>query len=206
MKSKTFLLVILSILAIGTQSAKAQETQDKKAHEIYLYGNLLEFNLTGIAFKSEIRPNRFFRISATNLGFSNQVQNPDKPQHTKSLSFSGGLQLGLENRISITERLSAFYGVDLTASLTYQKNEFVAPANTITNRSSVFSPGFSFGSGFILNVARNFFVSVELEPSIFMNFTSQESKAQSVTTKNVTTSYHFHLDSDDVKIGLIYRW
>jgi len=67
-------------------------------------------------------------------------------------------------------------------------------------------PGFSFGSGFILNVARNFFVSVELEPSILMNFTSEESTAQSVTAKNVITTYRFHLDSDDVKIGLIYRW
>jgi len=132
MKSKIFLLVILSILAIGSQSAKAQEPQDKKAREIYIYGNLLQFDLTGIAFKSEIRPNRFFRISATNLDFRHQVQNPDDPTNTKSLSFSGGLQLGLENRVNITERLSAFYGVDLTASLTYQKSEFVSNANTST--------------------------------------------------------------------------
>jgi len=206
MKSKIFPLVILSILAIGSQSAKAQEPQDKKAREIYIYGNLLQFDLTGIAFKSEIRPNRFFRISATNLDFRHQVQNPDDPTNTKSLSFSGGLQLGLENRVNITERLSAFYGVDLTASLTYQKSEFVSNANTSTTKSREFMPGFSFGSGFILNVARNFFVSVELEPSILMNFTSEESTAQSVTAKNVITSYRFHLDSDDVKIGLIYRW
>ena len=150
MKSKVYLIVILTILTFGSQSAKAQETQDKKTREIYLYGNLLELNLTGITFKSEIKPNRFFRISATNLGFSHQATNPDEPLQSKSRSFSGGIQLGLENRINITEKLSAFYGVDLTASLRDHKTEIIDTVNISTTMSSLFSTGFSFGSGFIL--------------------------------------------------------
>jgi len=204
MKSRTYLLVILSILAFWGQSAKAQETQDKKAHEIYLYGNLKELTLTGITFKSELKTNRFFRIGATNLDYRNQVQNPDDPQSSKSLSFAGGIQVGLENRVKLTEKLSAFYGVDLNTSLTYMKSESEGAENI--SRYSVFRPGFSFGSGFILNVVKNLSVSLELEPAVLISFTSSESQFQSTTTKNKTTYYIFDFDIDDVKLALVYRW
>jgi hypothetical protein len=206
MKLKTYLLVILSILALGSQSAKAQETQDKKAHEIYLYGNLKELNLTGVAFKSEIKPNRFVRFGATNLDYTHQINNPDDPQNSKNLFFSGGIQLGLENRVKLTEKLFAFYGVDLVTSLTYQKNELLSPENNSIIRSNTFMPGFSFGSGFIFNIIRNLSVSLELEPSIFMSFTSNESDYLSITTKSKTSAYIFDFNSDDVKLALIYRW
>jgi opacity protein-like surface antigen len=204
MKSRTYLLVILSILAFWSQTAKAQEIQDKKAHEIYLYGNLKELTLTGITFKSEIKTNRFFRIGATNLDYSNQIQNHGDPQSSKSLSFAGGIQVGLENRVKLTEKLSAYYGVDLNTSFTYMKSESEGAGNT--SRISAFRTGFSFGSGFILNVVKNLSISLELEPAVLISFTSSESQFQSITTKYKTTYYIFDFDIDDVKLALVYRW
>ena len=61
MNSTTNLLLILSLLVFGSLLAKSQETQDKKAHEIYLYGNLKELIINGVAFKSEIKPNQIGR-------------------------------------------------------------------------------------------------------------------------------------------------
>jgi hypothetical protein len=206
MKPKTYLIVIFSILAICGLSAQPQETQDKKAHEIYLYGNLKELNLNGVAFKSEIKPNRFLRFGATNLDYNRHVNNPDDPQNSKNLLFSGGIQLGLENRVKLTEKLFAFYGVDLVTSLTYQKNELFSPETNSIMKSSTFMPGFSFGSGFIFNIIRNLSVSLELEPSIFMSFTSNESDYLSITTKSKSSAYIFDFNSDDVKLALIYRW
>ena len=206
MKSKTYLLVILFILAFGNQYAKAQETQDKKAQEIYLYGNLKELNLTGVAFKSEIKPNRFLRFGATNLDYSHQVNNPGDPQNSKNLFFSGSIQLGLENRVKLTEKFFAFYGVDLATSLNYQKTEMLSPEDNSFIRSRTFMPGFSFGSGFIFNIIRNLSVSLELEPSIFMRFTFNESDYLSNPTKSKTSAYIFDFNSDDVILALIYRW
>ncbi len=206
MRPKTYLAVILSILILGSQSAKAQESQDKRAHEIYLYGNLKELTLTGIGFKSEIKPNRFLRFGATNLGYSHQVNDPGDPQHSKNLFFSGGIQLGLENRVKLTEKLFAFYGVDLATSLTYHKNEIISPGDNSFVKSNTIMPGLSFGSGFIFNIIKNLSVSLELEPSIFMSFTSNESDYLSVKAKNKISTYNLDFNSDDVKLALIYRW
>ena len=171
MNSTTNLLLILSLLVFGSLLAKSQETQDKKAHEIYLYGNLKELIINGVAFKSEIKPNRFLRFGATNLDYNHQVNNPGDPQNSKNVLFSGSIQLGLENRVKLTERLIAFFGVDLASSLSYQKNEMISPDNNSFVRSSTFMPGFSFGSGFIFSIIRSLSVSLELEPSIFMGST-----------------------------------
>ena len=204
MKPKTYLLVILSILAICGLTAQAQETQDKKAHEIYLYGSLKELTPTGITFKSEIKTNRFFRIGATNLEYRYQIQNPTDPQSSNSISFAGSLQIGLENRHNLTEKFSAFYGVDLNTSFNYMKSEIELTENI--NRSSIIRPGLSFGSGFILNVLKNFSISLELEPAVLISFNNSETQYQSTTTKSKSTNYIFDFDIDDVKLALLYRW
>jgi hypothetical protein len=204
MKPKTYLLVVLSIFTICSLSAQAQETQEKKAHEIYLYGSLKEFTPTGITFKSELKTNRFFRIGATNLEYRYHIQNPTDPQSSNSISFAGRLQFGIENRHKLTEKFSAFYGVDLNTSFNYMKSEYELTENI--NRSSIISPGFSFGSGFILNVIRNLSISLELEPAVLISFNNSKTQYQSTTTKTKSTNYIFDFDIDDVKLALIYRW
>ena len=204
MKPKTYLLVVLSILTICSLSAQAQETQVKKAHEIYLYGSLKELTPTGITFKSELKTNRFFRIGATNLEYRYHIQNPTDPQSSNSISFAGRLQFGIENRHKLTEKFSAFYGVDLNTSFNYMKSEYELTENI--NSSSIISPGFSFGSGFILNVIRNLSISLELEPAVLISFNNSKNQYQSTTTKTKSTNYIFDFDIDDVKLALIYRW
>ena len=204
MKPKTYLIVIFSILTVCGQSAQAQETQDKKSHEIYLYGSLKELTPTGITYKSEIKTNRFLRIGATNLEYRYQIYNPSDPQSSNNLSFAGSLQIGLENRHKLTEKFSAFYGIDVNTSLTYIKSESEVAENI--TRSSIIRPGFSFGSGFILNVLKNFSISLELEPAVLISFNNNETQYQSTTTKTKSTYYIFDFDIDDVKLALIYRW
>lgn len=140
------------------------------------------------------------------MDYNHQVNNPGDPQNSKNVLFSGSIQLGLENRVKLTERLIAFFGVDLASSLSYQKNEMISPDNNSFVRSSTFMPGFSFGSGFIFSIIRSLSVSLELEPSIFMRFTSNKSEYLSITSLSRTSAYIFDFNSDDVKLALIYRW
>ena len=133
-----------------------------------------------------------------------QIQNPTDPQSSNSISFAGSLQIGLENRHNLTEKFSAFYGVDLNTSFNYMKSEIELTENI--NRSSIIRPGLSFGSGFILNVLKNFSISLELEPAVLISFNNSETQYQSTTTKSKSTNYIFDFDIDDGKLALLYRW
>jgi len=184
----------------------AQEEQGKKAHEIYLYGSLKELSLNGIAFKKEINKGHFLRIGAANLGYLSASLEPDDPQSSMGHYFMGGIQVGLENRHSLTEKLSAFYGVDVTASVLYMKDESIHPDYIDSNRSVSFTPGLSFGSGLIFSVIKNLSVSLELDPSISLSFLSIKSTDETSTDKSKGKGCIIDFDTDDVRLALIYRW
>lgn len=202
MKATTSLLSILALLILCSRSLLAQETGAQKGSEIYVYGSLKELTLTGITYKSAIRPNRFFRVAATGLDFENSISKPSGSTDSKSLAATGGFQIGLENRIKLAEKLSAFYGVDLYASVAYRKNE---PQSGYINKYTAFAPGLSFGSGLILNVIRNLHVALEFEPAILVNLATTEYQG-TPPVKNKTVNYLFDFNIDDVKLALVYKW
>jgi len=206
MKTQLFPFVVLFILIMGQQTAAAQETQEKKAHELYLYGNLHDLALTGIAYKSEIKSGTFFRLGATNLAISNFSSTNSNSYPYDTFSLGGGIQAGLEKRVMLTQKLSAFYGVDLTTSVNFSNSEFNYPEIPYTARIMEFTPGFSFGSGLIFSIIKNFSLALNVEPAMLMRFSSSKRIYPTYTDKSSSTTFHFHLDIDDIKLSLVYRW
>jgi hypothetical protein len=185
---------------------EAEVAEEKKAHEIYLYGSLKELSLNGIAFKMETKKGRFLRIGATNLNYLAVSYEPDDPQRTKSHYLTGGIQVGLENRNSLTEKLTAFYGVDLTASIISMNDESTHPDYIDSSKGVSFAPGLSFGSGLILNVIKNLSVSLEVDPSFTLIFASSKNTDETSTDEFKAKGCLINFDIDDVKLALIYRW
>ena len=209
MKSKTCLLLILSIFIFGKQPVRGQETGEtleKRTHEIFLYGSLKELDLTGVAFKSEIKKDRFIRVAATKLTFLNINNEPEDDPGNRNRLFSGSVQVGLENRHRLTERLSAFYGIDLSAGVMLENSETTYPEYVTTSHAVNFMPGLSFGSGLILNVIKNFSVSLELEPSVLLSFGSVETEDQTGTESHRVKACIVNFNIDDVRLALIYHW
>jgi hypothetical protein len=191
---------------MGQQTTVAQETQEKKAHELNFYGNLHDLALTGISYKSEINNGTFIRIGATNLAISNYSSTNTDSYPYNIFSVGGGIQAGLEKRIVLTQKLSAFYGVDITTSVTSSKGDFNNPEIPYTTSSLEFVPGFTFGSGFIFSIFKNFSLALNIEPAMLMRFSSLKSIYPTYTDKANTTIFQFRLDIDDIKLSLVYRW
>ena len=206
MKTKLSTFVVSLILIMSQQLTIAQETQEKKAHELYLYGNLHELTLNGIAYKAELKKGTFFRIGATNLNLRNYSSSNDGINPSQHFSFGGGFQAGLEKRVTLNERFSAFYGIDLNTYLDYLESKPRNPENPYNSRSLEFTPGISFGSGFILNVVKNLSLALNVEPVMQLQFTSEETTYPTYTDKTNSSVFQIHLDIDDIKLALVYRW
>jgi hypothetical protein len=206
MKAKFYHIALLFVLLISQQVVSAQEAEVKKAREIYIYGNLHYLSIDGIALKSELKNNLYFRIGTTNLNYNHvsALDNANFP--VKTVSLSGGIKAGLENRVPLTQKLSAYYGADLFASATSSKNETENPETLYTSQNLIFTSGLSFGSGLILNVVKNFSVALEMEPALQMQFSTFKSVYPTYTNKDKSTGYSFHLNIDDVRLSLVYRW
>jgi hypothetical protein len=207
MKTQILIIATLLLFVLNPQYALAQEPEKSKAHEFYVYVKLHDLTLTDLAFKSEIKDGLYFRIGATNLMFNSNLNKPDGTSSQKSCLFSGGIQAGLEKRVKFTEKLSAFYGMDLITSVTCNKTKTTYPDKESINKLTRIEPGFSFGSGFVLNLVKNLSVALEVKPSVLMSFATFESTFGSDTiSKTRETTFKIDCNSNAFKLALVYRW
>jgi hypothetical protein len=211
MKKLRIYFVVIILAVFFPSSLFAQESGKSRIREIYLNGNLLTFNNFGLQYKSETPKGNFFRIGVTTFNSDVVKYKPGSSVlfGTISTNISGGFEIGLEKRKQLTEKLSAFYGINFTSTANFarSKNDNPAiPADLRYTDSFNINPGLGFNSGFILKITADFLMSAEIIPQILFRYSSSEGVEGSNKVKHVNTGGSLNFDNQSVRVSVIYRW
>jgi len=211
MKKMHSLVIVIILFGFLSPSLFSQESENTKIKELYLSGNLLTFNNFGLQYKSELKNGNFFRIGITDIyseyadqKYGSSVQYPSKSTH-----FAGRFEIGLEKRTQITEKLTAFYGINFITSTSFQRNKREDPTLPHDSRyldDFSIEPGFGFNSGFILNITGDFSIAAEIIPQLVFKYASSERISGSEKVKDTNTGGSLNLDNQSVRVSLIYKW
>lgn len=210
---KLHLQVIVTILfGLLSQSLLAQESETTKIKELYLSGNLLTFNNFGLQYKSELKNGNFFRIGVTDIYSEVTKHNYGSPTPTlpsTSTNFAGAFEIGLEKRTQITNKLTAFYGVNFVITTSFQRNKREDPTLPSDLRhldDFSINPGLGFNSGFIYKINDEFSISAEVIPRLLYNYSSTQRISGLNKVNDTTQGGSFNLDNQSVRVSLIYKW
>jgi hypothetical protein len=209
---KLHLPLIASILAgLFCTGLKGQTPEPGKIREIYLSGNFLTFNNFGAQYKAETKKGNFFRIGLTSFNSTFNKTNIGSPSayDNKTTDIGGGFEIGFEKRKQITEKLTAFYGINLTASSNFQRYKSENPSLPMdlrhTDHFSIF-PGLSFNSGMILKITGDFSIAAEIIPRLLFTYSSNENINGSAKVKDIITGGSFGFNNQSLSVSLIYKW
>lgn len=212
MKNLHFQVIIAILFALISQSLVAQESETGKIKELYLSGNLFTFNNFGLQYKSELKSGNFFRIGVNEINFEYSKQNVGSPSAiypSSSSLYAETFEVGLEKRMQITNRMTAFYGINFVTMTSFQRNKREDPTLPADSRHLVYfslSPGFGFNSGFIFKITEEFSLSAEVIPRLLFKYSSTERIAGSTKVKDSSTGLSLNLDNQSVRVSLIYKW
>jgi hypothetical protein len=211
MKKRNSVLLLSIIMGLLFSGLYAQESVPGKIRELHLSGNILTFSNFGLQYKSELRNGNFFRIGLNSLNFNINKSNPGSSvaYNSVSTSFSGGFDIGLEKRKQITEKLTAFYGINFTTSVSFDRSKYENPSLPQNLRyldSFSINPGLGFNSGFILKISDAFLISAEVIPKLILRYSSSQGIDGSDKVKHINTGGSFNFDNQSVLVSLIYRW
>ena|SRR4030043_476273 len=205
-------LILSILLGLFTSSLFAQETEIGKIKELYLTGNLLTFNNFGLQYKSELKRGTFFRLGLTNINLDcyKTKFDPTGPFNpTINTQIEGRFDVGLEKRKQITEKLTAFYGINVITSISFvrsKREDPTLPQDLRHMDNFSISSGLGFNSGFIFNFAKDFSISAEIIPKLIYTYSASEGQDGLNKVKNIMTGGSFNLDNESVRVSLIYHW
>jgi hypothetical protein len=211
MKRLNSLLILSIIIGLFSSYSFGQDSENSKTKEIYLSSNILSFNNLGLQYKSELKKGSFFRIGLNNINSDLTKQNYGAlsaiPRTTTN--FAVKFEVGLEKRKQITEKLSAFYGINFITETSFQRikrEDPTLPRNLRHLDNFSINPGFGFNSGFILKITGAFSVSAEIIPELVYNYSSSESIVGAAKVKDTRNGGSIKLGNESVRVSLIYQW
>lgn len=212
MKKLHLQMKVIILIGLFSQSLFAQESETAKTKELYLSGNLLTFNNFGLQYKSELKNGNFFRIGVTDISSHLTKHNAGSLSAalpSSSTNFSGSFEIGLEKRAQITNKLTAFYGVNIVIGTSFQRIKTEDPTLPLDLRhtdSFGINPGLGFNSGFIYRINDEFSVSAELIPRLLYNYNSLQRISGSTKASDTFQGVSFNLDNQSARVSLIYHW
>ena len=124
-------------------------------------------------------------------------------------TLAGTFEIGLEKRILITNKLTAFYGVNFTVTNSFQRNRRPDPSLPLDSRhldNLSINPGFGFNSGFIYTLSDEFSISTEIIPRLLYSYSTSQRLSGLNKVKDIRQGASFNLDNQSVRVSLIYRW
>lgn len=204
-----FAMILFGLLSSGL-FAQISETSRNK--ELSLNGNLLTFNNFGLQYKSELKSGNYFRLGITDIVYDITKQDYGTPMPTlpsTNTVIAGTFEIGLEKRTQITNKLTAFYGVNFTFTSSFHRNKRPDPSLPLDSRhldNLTVNPGFGFNSGFIYKISDEFSVSTEIVPRLLYTYSTSQRVSGLNKVNDTTQGASFNLDNQSVRVSLIYSW
>ena len=207
------LLALILILGFTSINISGQDSSRPLSKEIYLTGKILDFTNLGLEYKSEIKENTFFRMGINNLSLNLQRDKNGDPNSifppTKRYAVSGRYEFGIEKRKIITDKLQAFYGIDIFTWGSFYRHFQQDPSLPYDLRfhdNLSVTPGFSFKSGLILKISDAFSIAAEIAPEIFYSFGYNEKTVGNIKVKDTSSNGIISISNQNVWIAFVYKW
>ncbi len=200
-----------ALLGLSVTLMQAQSSRPDNSKEIYLSASLSTPRTYGIQYKSSLNENTLFRLAFTNAAVDYRGFSPARSYEYPHSDFelSGGIEVGIEKRLELADRVGIFYGIDLSCYSRYHRTGTDSPnlAEDLRRLNFVsFSPGVGFKSGFIAEIKNGFMVSAEINPQLYYRYSSNEQIINSEISKDRVNAFGMFLGMETVKLSLIYRW
>lgn len=200
---KRILFTLLTVTIFFTLPALAQDSIRSPYREIYLSTTFTPFRFD-VKFKKQLRPKTFLKIGLVNLsanmnGNDNNVS-PGFP--IRSVSYSGGLEAGIEFRRGLNKRLTFFNGPSLRVLYQYASTVNTNPQPGQNFRSESAALAIPYTLGILYEASRNILVAFEVNPTIQLNTQVSRNGSNRIYGYNAG----FQLDSRGVLLSAVYRF
>ncbi len=189
--------LILAIVFLTTLNLFAQENASK-IREIGL--NFKSLNSYGLRYKAGTTKT-LFRLTYAGLnGFRNSI-NIDSIDFYKNNSNSINLNFGIERRVSISQKLDFYYGLQVGNSFYKWKYSNYNTLNPDKKDFNTWSITHSLGLilGFNYDLGNSFFLSAEIIPNAFYTYVNK--KESSTDYLGTTKSNNLRTQSIDQSLG-----
>lgn len=205
MKKILILFVLITNILCGQDTTKTKV----KAKEYYLtFADFSPFTIH-LKYKKQIRQKSYFKLGLINLSGSYNEQGQRNPLTSPmaTTNYSGGLQIGLEFRKTLSNKFTLFHGPNV--NYTYQKSIYrtLDPTIPTSQQKDIFethTASIPYSLGILFNLTTNILISAEINPSINL-VTNSSRKGQNSLSNTYSNSLNFSLDNRYGLISLVYR-
>ena len=166
-------IISIAILTICSHFAWGQEVPktDKTKEYFLTLANVSPVNVS-IKYKRQLRKRTFLKIGLVDISGNSSSNDPSMSSSysSQSLSFSAGLEVGVEFRRSVNDKFTFFHGPNL--NFTYQKqiSETNNPTLSSSQRKTVsqnYTGGISYTLGLSFKLNDHFLLSAEINPGVY---------------------------------------
>lgn len=205
-KQIVYFLILLSCIS---KSIIAQDSTKTKIKEYYLtFASFSPFNIQ-LQFKKQVAKKTFFKLSLVNLSYNeSHFSGSNSGQiSTSSITYSGGLQLGLEFRKHLTKKFSLYHGPNLRAtydlSISRNYNPMI-PQQQQKNTTQTLQGAIPYTLGLLFNITDHILIASEINPSIRYDY-SWYTDGQNSDKNFGTNRINIGFDNRFATISLVYR-
>jgi hypothetical protein len=212
MKKLHQILLLTILLVLPSSKLFSQDSQVGKQKELYLSNSLFNISSFGLQYKSEIKNQKYFRLGFTGISsdFSRQTYGTPVPEWPSIYSnIEGTFDIGFEKRSHITDKLSAYCGINFVTSGNFRRRRTEDPSKSDKLRNLDFlsiNPGLGFNSGFLYKVNDAFSISAEVIPRLLYNYTVTQRITGLNKVNDINQGGSFEFNTHSVLVSFIYNW
>ncbi|MEO6903410.1 MAG: hypothetical protein ABI315_09660 [Bacteroidia bacterium] len=202
-------LIILLFISTYSLSSFGQDSVKTRNNEFYLtIANFSPVNVH-LKYKRQIVNKIYFKVGLVNLSASsNKLEWQTSTSFPISkLSYSGGIEAGIEFRKQLTKRFSLFHGPNL--SFTYRETIFkISDPSLNTKQQKNITQSYSgvlpYSLGILFNLNANMLVAAEINPNIYYSYEVYKN-GRSPQANNTSNNISIGFDNKIVLLSFVYR-
>lgn len=205
--------IILTVAVIAAFiPLAAQESENEKSKEYWLSAplpqNFNPFSLT-FDYKVNLKNNTWLSISALDLSFgiSKHSHSNSYEFASTSMSYSGGLGVGLEFRKVLSPKLTLFHGPQLYYGYSNDTYATMDPSYAVNQRkvfTRTHSGGINYPIGLMYSINDHLFIAAQLTPGAALHYTDYENR-MNPTFGTQTTSGSFGFTDNVGSVSIVLR-
>lgn len=182
--------LLLLILFIFANTVYSQDSLKTRKNEYYI-------SLAGIGpvnihlkYKRQLSKITFLKIGLVNLSGLQTKSSPTQVGFygSTNTTYSGGLEIGIEFRKSLSKRFTFFNGPNISATYMNNQVKSLDPSLTTTQQTTTntsIKSCFLYTFGLLFNASDNILLAVEINPSIYQ----EDQSYKNGLSPNLNSSY-----------------
>ena len=186
--------------------AFGQEPSTTRNNEFYL--TLADFSPLNVhlKYKKQIGARTYLKFGLVNLSASRTEFIPNGGAVSTRTTYSGGLEIGIEFRKELTEKLTFFHGPNIRYSYQATIEKMNVPITDDKTTTDVHIASIPYSIGVLFNLTPKLLLAAEINPSVNFGQTQVRNTSGSLTyTGTTTTNFNFAFDNRFGLLSLVFR-